>query len=87
MIAAVPGVDVIFAASTDLGNFSGHKQGEPQYETMVTKIRDATLARGLKRGGPLAWKERPGFSFFQAPGEAALIRSGAQNVLKGPPGR
>src|SRR5262245_6530830 len=30
-IAAVPGIDVIFAASTDLGNFSGHKQGEPQY--------------------------------------------------------
>ena len=28
-IAAVPGIDVIFAASTDLGNFSGHKQGEP----------------------------------------------------------
>src|SRR5689334_5551682 len=27
-IAAVPGVDVIFAASTDLGNFSGTKQGE-----------------------------------------------------------
>src|SRR5262245_60441855 len=25
-IAAVPGVDVIFAASTDLGNFSGYKQ-------------------------------------------------------------
>src|SRR3954451_6679140 len=31
-IAAVPGVDVIFAASTDLGNFSGFKQGEPKYE-------------------------------------------------------
>jgi 2-keto-3-deoxy-L-rhamnonate aldolase RhmA len=27
-IASVPGIDVIFAASTDLGNFSGHRQGE-----------------------------------------------------------
>src|SRR3954468_22250129 len=31
-MAAIPGVDVIFAASTDLGSFSGHKQGEPEYE-------------------------------------------------------
>ena len=29
-IASVPGIDVIFAASTDLGNFSGHKQGEKE---------------------------------------------------------
>src|SRR5215469_3704950 len=42
-IAAVPGVDVIFAASTDLGNFSGTKQGEPQYEAMVTTIHDIVL--------------------------------------------
>src|SRR5882724_13515104 len=27
-IASIPGIDVIFAASTDLGNFSGHRQGE-----------------------------------------------------------
>ena len=89
-IAAVPGIDVIFAASTDLGNFSGHKQGEPPYEAMVDKIRDATLARNIRLGGPFAWKdrpERPGFTFFQAPGETALIRAGAQNLLKGAPTR
>jgi 2-keto-3-deoxy-L-rhamnonate aldolase RhmA len=84
-IAAVPGIDVIFAASTDLGNFSGHKQGEPQYEALVTRIKDATLARGLKLGGPLAWKDRPGFSFFQAPGETVLINAGAQAILKNAP--
>lgn len=84
-IAAVPGIDVIFAASTDLGNFSGHKQGEPQYEALVTRIKDATLARGLKLGGPLAWKDRPGFSFFQAPGETVLINAGAQAILKSAP--
>jgi 2-keto-3-deoxy-L-rhamnonate aldolase RhmA len=89
-IAAVPGIDVIFAASTDLGNFSGHKQGEAPYEAMVDKIRDATLARNIRLGGPFAWKdrpERPGFTFFQAPGETALIRAGAQNLLKGAPSR
>ena len=26
-IADVPGIDAIFAASTDLGNFSGHRKG------------------------------------------------------------
>jgi 2-keto-3-deoxy-L-rhamnonate aldolase RhmA len=84
-IAAVPGIDVIFAASTDLGNFSGHKQGESQYEALVTRIKEATLARGIKLGGPLAWKNRPGFSFFQAPGETVLINAGAQAILKSAP--
>src|SRR5207302_10449255 len=76
-IAAVPGVDVIFAASTDLGNFSGTKQGEPKYEEMVTTIHDTVLKAGLKLGGPLAWKGQAGFSFFQGPGETALIKLGA----------
>ncbi|PWU05461.1 MAG: hypothetical protein C5B51_14455 [Terriglobia bacterium] len=77
-IASVPGIDMIFAASTDLGNFSGTKQGDPLYESMVKKIHDVTLAHGIRLGGPQAWKDKPGFTFFQAPGEAALIRLGAQ---------
>lgn len=77
-IASVPGIDMIFAASTDLGNFSGHKQGDPEYEAMVKRIHDVTLAHGIKLGGPQAWKDRPGFTFFQAPSETALIRLGAQ---------
>jgi 2-keto-3-deoxy-L-rhamnonate aldolase RhmA len=81
-IADVPGVDVIFAASTDLGNFSGYKQGDPQYEALVTRIHDVTLRAGLKLGGPLAWKNRAGFTFFQGPGEAVLITSGVQQTLK-----
>lgn len=81
-IADVPGVDVIFAASTDLGNFSGYKQGDPQYEALVTRIHDVTLRAGLKLGGPLAWKNRAGFTFFQGPGETGLINSGAQQTLK-----
>ena len=80
-IAAVPGVDVVFVASTDLGSFSGFRQGEAEYEALVTKILNATSRAGLKVGGPLAWKNRAGYSFFQGPGETSLIRSGAQVAL------
>ena len=77
-IAAVPGIDVIFAASGDLGNFSGHAQGQPEYEALVTRIHDVTLKAGIKLGGPQTWKSRPGFTFFQAPPETMLIQAGAQ---------
>jgi len=77
-IAAVPGIDVIFAASGDLANFSGHKQGEPEYEALVTRIHDVTLKAGIRLGGPQNWKNRPGFTFFQAPPEWMLVQTGAQ---------
>src|SRR6266566_3268767 len=80
-IASVPGIDVIFAASTDLGNFSGHRQGDKEYEALVTRIHDVTLQHGLRLGGPQGWKDRPGFTFFQGPGETQLIWAGAQANL------
>ena len=82
-IAAVPGVDVVFAASTDLSSFSGFKQGDPRYEALVTRIHDAVLASGKKLAGPLAWKDRHGYTFFQGPGESSLIQSGAKLALGG----
>lgn len=85
-IAGVPGIDVIFAASTDLGNFSGLKQGDPGYEAMVRRIHDVTLQHRIALGGPQAWKGRPGFTFFQAPGEAHILRLGAQVNLGLSPG-
>jgi len=48
---------------------------------MVTRIHDVTLKAGLRLGGPLMWKDRPGFTFFQGPGERSLIQSGAQVLL------
>ena len=84
-IAALPGVDAVFAASTDLSSFSGLRQGDPQYEAMVTKVHDLTLKFGKGLGGPLAWKNRSGFNFFQGPGESSLIRSGARTTLGGAP--
>lgn len=82
-IAAIPGVDVVFVASTDLGSFSGLKQGDPKYEALVTKIKDAVLSHHKILAGPLAWKDRPGYHFFQGPGETSLLRQGAKATLSG----
>ena len=83
-IAALEHVDVIFAASTDLSSFSGLRQGDPGYEALVTRIKDATLGAGKYLAGPSAWKgTRDGYTFFQGPPETALIRSGAQQSLRG----
>ena len=81
-IAAVDHVDVVFAASSDLGSFSGRRQGDPEYEALITTIVDATLSAGLKLGGPQAWMDREGFSFFQGPGTTSLIRLGARTSLE-----
>jgi 2-keto-3-deoxy-L-rhamnonate aldolase RhmA len=82
-IAAIPGVDVVFVASTDLGSFSGLKQGDPKYEALVTRIKDAVLSNKKILAGPLAWKDRPGYHFFQGPGETSLLRAGAKAALRG----
>jgi len=82
-IAAIPGVDVVFVASTDLGSFSGLKQGQPEYEALVTRIKNSVLKHKKILAGPLAWKDRPGYHFFQGPGESSLLRAGAKVTLGG----
>ena len=81
-IAAVPGIDVVFAASGDIGSFTGYAQDDPQYQVLIDKIRNDTLGAGKKLGGPFGWRDREGFSFFQASGEAGLIRAGAGALLQ-----
>jgi 2-keto-3-deoxy-L-rhamnonate aldolase RhmA len=84
-IANEPGVDVVFAASSDLSSFSGHRQGDAEYEALVNVIKDETLGAGRALGGPLAWlSSRPadGYLFFQGPGATALIRTGARAALE-----
>ena len=81
-LAAIPEVDVVFVASTDLSSFSGLQQGDAKYEAMVSEVRDAVLAAGKKVAGPLAWKStRQGYSFYQGPGETSLLKSGVQLAL------
>src|SRR5687767_13308389 len=79
-IARVPGVTALFAASGDLGNFSGFRQGTPDYERMINIVHDATVkAGGLC--GPIAWRDRPDFTCFQAGSETAAIARGVAAEL------
>jgi 2-keto-3-deoxy-L-rhamnonate aldolase RhmA len=57
-IAKVPGVSAVFAASTDLGNFSGFRQGTPDYERAVNIVHDSAVKAGVRLCGPLAWRDR-----------------------------
>jgi 2-keto-3-deoxy-L-rhamnonate aldolase RhmA len=64
-IAKVPGVHGVFAASGDLGNFSGWAEGDAEYERLITAVGDATLKAGKRLCGPFRWADRPGFTCFQ----------------------
>lgn len=88
-VAAVDGVDVVFAASGDLGSFTGWERDDPRYLKMIDEIKEKTLAAGKYLAGPSSWRDREGFMFFQGPSEGRLISSGAKLELEGtvPEGR
>ncbi len=81
-IAAVPGIDVVFAASGDIGSFTGYAQDDPRYEKLIAKIHDDVLKAGKQLGGPFGWHAREGFQFFQASTESGLIKAGAKILLE-----
>ena len=80
-IAKIPGVTAIFAASGDLGNFSGFQQGTPDYERAINIVHDAAIKAGKRLCGPFAWRDRPDFTCFQAGSEVAAIGRGAKDEL------
>ena len=80
-IAKIPGITAVFAASGDLGNFSGYRQGTPDYERLINVVHDATIAAGKRLCGPLAWRDRPDFTCFQAGSETAAIARGVAAEL------
>jgi 2-keto-3-deoxy-L-rhamnonate aldolase RhmA len=80
-IAKVPGVTALFAASGDLGNFTGFRQGTPDYERAINIVHDATVKAGIKLCGPFAWRDRPDFTCFQNASETANIARGAAAEL------
>jgi 2-keto-3-deoxy-L-rhamnonate aldolase RhmA len=80
-IASIPGVTAVFAASGDLGNFSGYKQGTPDYERLINIVHDAALGAGKRLCGPFAWRDRPDFTCFQAGSETAAIARGVAAEL------
>jgi 2-keto-3-deoxy-L-rhamnonate aldolase RhmA len=80
-IAKVPGVTAVFAASGDLGNFSGYAQGTPDYERLINVVHDAAIEAGKRLCGPLAWRDRADFTCFQAGSETAAITRGVAAEL------
>ena len=82
-VAAVEGVDVVFAASGDLSSFTGLPRDNPQYLSLVNRIRHATLKAGKWLAGPQAWYDWEGYTFFQGPSESNLIKTGATVTLTG----
>ena len=80
-IAKVPGVTAVFAASGDLGNFSGYRQGTPDYERAINIVHDAAIKAGVRLCGPFAWRDRPDFTCFQAGSETAAISRGVAAEL------
>jgi len=80
-IAKVPGVSAVFAASGDLGNFTGYRQGTPDYERAINIVHDAAIKAGVRLCGPMAWRDRPDFTCFQAASETAAIARGVAGEL------
>src|SRR5947199_884928 len=80
-IAKIPGVTAVFAASGDLGNFSGYAQGTPDYERLINVVHDAAIEAGKRLCGPLAWRDRADFTCFQAGSETAAIARGVAAEL------
>jgi 2-keto-3-deoxy-L-rhamnonate aldolase RhmA len=80
-IAKIPGVTAVFAASGDLGNHSGYKQNDPDYEREINIVHDAAIKAGVRLCGPLAWRDRPDFTCFQAGSETGAIAKGVKDEL------
>src|SRR5471030_2626586 len=80
-IAKIPGVTAVFAASGDLGNHSGYKQNDPDYEREINIVHDAAIKAGVRLCGPYAWVDRPDFTCFQAGSETGNIAKGAKDEL------
>ena len=74
-IARVPGVSAVFAASTDLANFTGYAQRSPDYERAINIVHDAAIKAGVRLCGPLAWRDRADFTCFQGGSELAGYRA------------
>ncbi|HCR00563.1 MAG TPA: hypothetical protein DIU48_14155 [Acidobacteria bacterium] len=81
-IAKIPGVTGLFAASGDLGNFSGFGEGDSEYEALITEVATAAKEAGIHACAPLRWANRPDFTCFQAGTEGANIRRGAAAEIR-----
>ena len=79
-IAKIPGVDALFAASGDLGNFSGYAQGTPDYERLINVVHDAAIG-GQAALRPVRLARPASFTCFQNANETAAIARGVADEL------
>jgi 2-keto-3-deoxy-L-rhamnonate aldolase RhmA len=67
-IAALPGVSAVYPARSDLGNFSGYKPGDPDFERLINIVHDAALREHKYLCGRWEWRNvRPDFKCFEGP--------------------
>ena len=85
-IAKIKGVSALFAASSDLGNFSGYRQGMPDYERAINIVHDAALKAKIHLCGPSSWWDRPDFDCFQG-GPPGATRGGGGGAGRAGRGR
>jgi 2-keto-3-deoxy-L-rhamnonate aldolase RhmA len=89
-IAATPGIDVVFIGVSDLSFSLGlrGRQDEPALREAIQTIVDAARRHGKFLGRPAGTAEQvlqyreQGFQFFQSVSELALLRLGADRILK-----
>jgi 4-hydroxy-2-oxoheptanedioate aldolase len=89
-IARVEGLDAIMAGPSDLaisvGLRPGAADGAPEFETTLTRIRDAAAAAGIGAGMPCApasvgQRFAEGYSLFNVGGDLGEIVAGASRYL------
>ena len=76
-----PGVTAIFAASGDLGNFSGYKQGNPDYEREINIVHDAAIKAGVRLCGPIRLARSSGLHLLPGRQRKAAIARGVAAEL------
>jgi len=87
-IMDVPGIDVVFIGPNDLSySFGDRGRQTPRVEAAIARVLEAGRKRGIpvgRTGGmpALANLMKQGFLFFQGPSELALMRSGADPLIK-----
>jgi len=82
-IARVRGIDVVIIGNNDLSQFSGYKQGSPEYEALMKKVHDDVLKAGKIFGQANAMYAK-GHVLSK---DARLFQNGPSNDGYMPPGR
>ncbi len=89
-IAATPGIDVMFIGTNDLSFSYGHRGNatHPEVLEAIRKVAAAGRKHNVPVGRPAASPElieqyrKEGFTFFQGPGDLALMSAGARPLLQ-----